>query len=312
MLRQGTRAIVLAPVAPPHARLVRGGGQEARGGGQPMRGGGKPARGIFMHFQLDPRGIGQNGGVQPHFYAFPARSEAESFDAVIICIVLVFHRDASVLFDMGSTYSYVSSYFGLYLNVSRDSLSALVYVSTYVRDSIMVDRVYRLFLVSIRDCETRVDLFILSMVEFDVMLGMDWLSPYHAILDCHAKTVTLATLGFPRLQWRGTPGHSTSMDISYVNARRMIKKGCLVYFVDIYDPSAEVSSMDSVPVMRKFPEVFPTNFVGMPPDLDIDFFKFYGFSIGVSYIDLVLGTQPISTAPYCMAPVELKELKEQL
>lgn len=54
------------------------------------------------------------------------------------------------------------------------------------------------------------------MVDFDVILGMDWLSPYHAILDCHAKTVTLALLGFPRLEWRGASSHSTNMVISYV------------------------------------------------------------------------------------------------
>jgi hypothetical protein len=30
------------------------------------------------------------------------------------------------------------------------------------------------------------------------------------------------------------------------------------------------------------------------------------------YIDLVPGTQPIHKAPYCMAPIELRELKEQL
>ena len=33
------------------------------------------------------------------------------------------------------------------------------------------------------------------MVDFDVILGMTWLSPNFAILDCNAKTVTLAKLG---------------------------------------------------------------------------------------------------------------------
>nr|XP_016469213.1 PREDICTED: uncharacterized protein LOC107791632 [Nicotiana tabacum] len=39
------------------------------------------------------------------------------------------------------------------------------------------------------------------MVDFDVILGMDWLSPYHAIFDCHVKTMTLAMLGLPRLEY---------------------------------------------------------------------------------------------------------------
>ncbi|XP_070040356.1 uncharacterized protein [Nicotiana tomentosiformis] len=111
--------------------------------------------------------------------------------------VSIYSRDASVLFDPGSTYSYISSYFASYLVVPCDSLSAPVYVSTPMRHVIVVDHVYRSCVVIIGGLETRVDLILLDMVDFDVILGMDWLSPYHAILDCHAKTVTLVLPGLP-------------------------------------------------------------------------------------------------------------------
>ena len=61
----------------------------------------------------------------------------------------------------------------------------------------MVDRVYRSCLVSLAGYDTWVDLIILEMVDFDVILGMDCLSPYHTVLDCNAKTVTLAMPGVP-------------------------------------------------------------------------------------------------------------------
>ncbi|XP_070013714.1 uncharacterized protein [Nicotiana sylvestris] len=170
-----------------------------------------------------------------------------------------------------------------------------------VGDSIIVDRVYRSFVVIIGGLESRVDLLLLDMVDFDVILGMDWLSPYHAILDYHAKTVTLALSGLPQLEWRGTPGHSTSRVISYMKARRMVEKVCLGYLAYVCDSSTEVPSMDSVPVLHEFPEVFPADLRGMPPDRDIDF-----------CIDVAPGTQPISISPYRVAPPELKELKEQL
>ena len=54
-------------------------------------------------------------------------------------------------------------------------------------------------------------------------------------------------------------------------------------------------------VVHEFPNVFPSDLLGMPPDRDIVF-----------CIDLALGTQPISIPPYRMAPLEVKELKEQL
>jgi len=83
----------------------------------------------------------------------------------------------------------MSSYFSRYLDMPHDSLTVFVLVSTPVGDSIIVDRVYRSYAVTIRGYEMRVDLLLLSMVDFDVIFGMDWLSPYLSILDCHAKTV---------------------------------------------------------------------------------------------------------------------------
>ncbi|XP_070056725.1 uncharacterized protein [Nicotiana tomentosiformis] len=155
---------------------------------QPSRGGGQPGRGR-------PRREGH-----AHCYAFSGRTEAVALDTVIIGIVPVCHRDESVLFDLGSTYSYITSYFASYLDISRDSLDIPTYMSTPVGDSIMVDCVYRSCLVIIRGYETRVDLLLLNMVDFDMILGMDWLSPYHAILDYNAKTITLDMLDLPRLE----------------------------------------------------------------------------------------------------------------
>ncbi|XP_070050309.1 uncharacterized protein [Nicotiana tomentosiformis] len=85
--------------------------------------------------------------------------------------------------------------------------------------------------VTIGSLDTSIDLLLLDMVDFDVILGMDWLSPYHAILDYQAKTVTLALPGLPRLEWRETPGHSTSRVISYMKARRMVEKGHYEFLV---------------------------------------------------------------------------------
>ena len=79
----------------------------------------------------------------------------------------------------------------------------------------------------------------------------------------------------------------------------MVDKRCLIYLAYVRDYSVEVPSMESVPVVCEFPEVFPTDLPGMPPDRDID-----------RCIDLAPGTQPIFIPPYRMAPPELKELKE--
>ncbi|XP_070043826.1 uncharacterized protein [Nicotiana tomentosiformis] len=139
------------------------------------------------------------------------------------------------------------------------------------------------------------------MVNFDVILGMDWLSPCHAMLDFHAKTVTLVMPGFPWIEWRGSLDYVPSIVISYLKSQRIVGKGCLSYLAFVRDVGTDTRIIDSVPVVRDFLDVFPTDLPGMPPDKDIDF-----------GIDLVPGTKPISTPLYHMTPPELKELKEQL
>ena len=67
------------------------------------------------------------------------------------------------------------------------------------------------------------------------------------------------------------------------------------------DIDKEIPQLDQVPIAKEFIDVFPNESPGLPPYREIDF-----------SIDLVPGTEPISMAPYRMAPAELRELKEQL
>ena len=59
--------------------------------------------------------------------------------------------------------------------------------------------------------------------------------------------------------------------------------------------------LEDIPIVRDFLDVFPGELHGLPPKREVEF-----------TIELVLGTTPISKAPYRMAPLELKELKTQL
>ncbi|XP_070022521.1 uncharacterized protein [Nicotiana sylvestris] len=250
--------------------------------------------------------IAQLGGGQPisapaRFYALPARPNAFTSDAVITGIISVGGRDTSILFDPGSTYSYISSLFARFLVISIEPLGTPIHVSIPVGDSVVVDRIYRSCVVTFYGFETRADLLFLDMIDFEVILGMDWLSPYHVVLDCHAKTVSLAMPGLPRLEWKGSIIDTSSQVISFLKVRHMVEKVCLAYLAYVRDTTVESSTIDLVPVVREFADVFSSDLPSMPPDRDIDF-----------CIDLAPGTQPISIPLYRMAPKELKKLKEQL
>ncbi|XP_069144625.1 uncharacterized protein [Solanum lycopersicum] len=247
--------------------------------------------------QPPARGGAQNG----RGGSLSGRPEAEASDAVITGIIPVCHRSATVLFDPGSTYSYVSTYFSPSLDILCESLNLSIRVSTPVGDSVVVDRVYRLCTVTLMGYETHADLKVLDMIDFDVILGIYWLSSYHAILNCHAKTITLAMPVIPIVEWRGSLSHPSKGVISFLKARQLVQRGCLAYLAHIRDTSIETPMLESIPVVSEFSEVFPIDFPGLPPDRDIDF-----------CIDVEPGTQPISIPPYRMAPTELNELKEQL
>jgi hypothetical protein len=61
------------------------------------------------------------------------------------------------------------------------------------------------------------------------------------------------------------------------------------------------TSLNEVRVAQEYPEVFPEDLPGMPPDCDIEFI-----------IELLPGTPPISKRPYRMPVNELVELKKQI
>ena len=105
-LHQGSQASTSRAAQPP----ARGGVQNGKCGSHLERGGSPSGRG-------GGRGGSQSDGGRSHCYAFPGRPEAEASDAVTTGFIPVCHRSATVLFDPGSTYSYVSTYFAPSLDI---------------------------------------------------------------------------------------------------------------------------------------------------------------------------------------------------
>ncbi|GKA57732.1 hypothetical protein Tco_0756920 [Tanacetum coccineum] len=73
------------------------------------------------------------------------------------------------------------------------------------------------------------------------------------------------------------------------------------FLASIKDNSLDGPRFESHPVVQNFPDVFFDELLGLPPEREVKF-----------TIELIPGAEPISKAPYRMAPVELKELKDQL
>lgn len=74
------------------------------------------------------------------------------------------------------------------------------YVSTIVGVSVDVDQVYQTCTIMFLRYQTRADLLILYMVDFDIIFGISWLIPYHVIFYCYTKENTVSMLGLDRLE----------------------------------------------------------------------------------------------------------------
>ena len=143
------------------------------------------------------------------------------------------------------------------------------------------------------------DLVILDVMDFDVILGMDWLSQHYATVDYRRKEVIFRISNDEEFKFMSDKSSAPHNLISAITARKMLKKGCQGYLALVRDITAEKTSISNVLVACEILDIFSNELPGLPPHREIEF-----------CIDVVFDTTPISMPPYRMASAELKELKE--
>ena len=97
--------------------------------------------------------------------------------------------DARVLLDPGATHSFVSPVFALKSGWQASRMAIPLSVATPLSDSLDSDVFLSNCPVLIEDREFPVDLVLLDVMDFNVILGMDWLSQHYATVDCRRKEV---------------------------------------------------------------------------------------------------------------------------
>jgi hypothetical protein len=205
-----------------------------------------------------------------------------------------------VLFDSGAKHSFVSYSFSRDCNLMSEWLDVDLAVATPVRKIVVSTSVVRNCPISIQGHVMPANLVIFEMSGFDVILGMDWLSMYHACVDCFCKEVVFRPPGATEFKIQGNRGFNLPKLVSAMQATRLLKQGCSGFLACVTKEAPE-AMLEEIPIVRDFVDVFPEDLPGLPPDREIKF-----------TIDLLLGTGPISKVTYRMAPLELNELKEQL
>ena len=147
----------------------------------------------------------------------------------------------------------------------------------------------------------KLNLIPLEMYDFDVILGMDWLSTHRSLVDCFTKKVVFRKLGFPKLEFVGDRRILPICVISALEAKRLLHKGCEAYLAHVVDTLTTKVTLKSVLIVREFSDVLHEDLLELPLDLELE--------IG---IELLPRSALIFIPPNRMVPAELKELKTQL
>jgi hypothetical protein len=120
---------------------------------------------------------------------------------------------------------------------------------------------------------------VLDSKGIDIILGMGWLSKVDACIQCAKRSVTLTSPEGERFEFVATLPSAAACAVNQLKAY----------------------SIEDIRVVCEYPDVFPDDLPGMPPERDIEFI-----------IDVLLGTAPIAKRPYRMSVDEIEKLKKQL
>ncbi|KAG8473004.1 hypothetical protein CXB51_034923 [Gossypium anomalum] len=233
-------------------------------------------------------------------YAIKAREDALSPD-VITGIFSFYDVNVITLIDPGSTHSYVCMKLVFSMNIPVENTEFMIRVSNPLGKCVIIDKVCKNCPLMIRGHYSPADLMWLPFDEFDVILGMDWLTLHDAIINCKENVIELKCENGKILRVEPDKSEALSSMISSMSAQRYLRKGYEAYLAYAINTKEVEKKVELVLVVCEFADIFPEELPGLPPVREVEF-----------GIDLIQGTAPISIAPYRMAPAELKELKSQL
>ena len=183
------------------------------------------------------------------------------------------------------------------LGLEVEALEEPLYVSSPLGIRARIEMICRGCELEILGILLTVDLRIMDMSEFDVILGMDWLTAYMVIIDCERRRVTAYTQDDTHVVFQG--------DKHGILPRTVYESRCqkqLTGWLTSLTLEDEVRpDLDLPRVVCEYEDVFPDELPGLPPQRVVDF-----------GIELHPGTSLISMTPHRMTPVELQELRVQL
>ncbi|KAL3729742.1 hypothetical protein ACJRO7_026822, partial [Eucalyptus globulus] len=178
--------------------------------------------------QIAPQGGPIRPLAQGRTYAI-TRGQAEDAPNVITSTVSLNDHAAYALFDPGAIHSFIAEQFVKLIGLSPELLESVVSISTPLKDKVLVALGCSGCKLVIGERVGEIDLIVLAMYDFDVIIGMDWLTKQRAKMDCYRKLIQFNPLGGESFEFIGSQGGPSIALISSLEATRLLDGGCQGY-----------------------------------------------------------------------------------
>ncbi|XP_070682487.1 uncharacterized protein [Malus domestica] len=225
--------------------------------------------------------------------------DAQNHPDLIMGMLNILGHFARVLIDCGATHSIISDTFA---QVTQPHPTPLGYDLEFAmprEERCYVDCVYPRCPVMVEEVVMPDNLIPLDIVDFDVILGTYWLHYNRANIDCYGKTVTFHRPGLPEVIFVGERSGVRHGVISTVRANMLLLKGCQGYLAHVVRNDVASNSVEDVRVVRHFPNVFPDDLQGLPPDQDVEFtIDLLPIDLRSGYYQLKINSEDVSKTAF--------------
>nr|GEV77007.1 hypothetical protein [Tanacetum cinerariifolium] len=172
-------------------------------------------------------------------------------------IFSLYDHFATILFDSRADFSFISFEFVPLLNVKPSIVRPGYMIKVANGRKVEIDMIISRCILKLGNSLFTIDFIPFGHGNFEVIVGMDWLSRHNVEIVCHENVIRIPL-------------------------------------------ASDEQKVEDVPIVRDFPEVFPTDLLGLPPQRQVEFF-----------IDLVPGVMSIVKSPYRLAPYHQLRVHEE-
>ena len=132
----------------------------------------------------------------------------------------LFHSCVRALFDTGTSNSFIEVRMMNDLGLVPRELETVLNAVSPLGVTVKLGKVCKDCPLTLENRNFPTDLIVLSMSEFDVILGIDWLTKYGAVLDCVSKSITFTTLGSQSFKFQCKPTSDAFLTTRLATIRR--------------------------------------------------------------------------------------------